>query len=677
MDKKIFAFLFVASMIATLFTVFNATPVVEAQSANGPTLDPSTIPKYVDQLVIPPVYNPQWSYDHKNNQWIQQYKVDMTQFYQQILPITYANGTPTGFSQTKVWGYAGNAKDAITGKNLGYFQFTPSCTFDTIRGVPVQVTWTNKITSPSLFAVDPTIHWANPNNIPMQMDGMPMPGAPTAPFPPFPPGFDGTQENPPEFFWNAQSPVPLVTHLHGAVVQSSSDGGPNQWFTATGVHGPDYRTTKPTSNNSAVYFYPNEQEPTTLFYHDHALGMTRLNVASGLAGFWIIRDPHDPIANKLPSGKYEIPLAIQDRAFNTDGSMWFPTEGNNPDIHPYWNPEFFGNTIMVNGKLWPNLNVDRGQYFFRIVDGSNARFYNMSLTVVGTGATIPFTQVMTDGGYEQSAVKENSLLIAPGERVGILVDFSKLAPGTKVIMNNDANAPYPMGDAVDENTGQIMQFTVGCHSGYKAKNLPTTLTSTLKGTYPTLKPTDLNRTLPYFEAVSAIDEPTGVFLNGQRWSGVLTETPRVGSTEDWWLVNPTMDTHPIHTHLTQFQVVKRIPFNATAYEEDWKALNGDIPVPIDVTPKTLSVQPYLTGPAEPPAANEHAWKDTIQTPPGYVTVIRIRWAPQDAPVSGPCAPKPGVNLYEFNPTIGPGYVWHCHIIDHEDNEMMRPYKVTW
>ena len=138
--------------------------------------------------------------------------------------------------------------------------------------------------------------------------------------------------------------------------------------------------------NAAVYYYPNDQEPTTLFYHDHALGITRLNVASGLAGFWKIKDLCDPIDNKLPSGKYDIPLAIQDRSFNTDGSMWFPTEGNNPDVHPYWNPEFFGNTIMVNGKLWPNLNVDRGQYFFRIVDGSNARFYNMSLTVAGTGA---------------------------------------------------------------------------------------------------------------------------------------------------------------------------------------------------------------------------------------------------------------------------------------------------
>jgi FtsP/CotA-like multicopper oxidase with cupredoxin domain len=398
---------------------------------------------------------------------------------------------------------------------------------------------------------------------------------------------------------------------------------------------------------------------------------------SGLAGFYLIRDPCDRIANKLPQGKYEIPLAIQDRSFNLDGSMWFSSVGNNPDVHPYWNPEFFGNTIMVNGKVWPNLNVDRGQYRFRLLDGSNARFYNFSLTIVGTGETLPFTQIGTDGGYLKSAVKLNWAVIAPGERVDILVDFSKLAPGTKVIMTNAANAPYPSGVSVDpETTGQIMQFTVGNKCGFSAKRLPSNLNPTLKGTFPTLKPTSLNRTLPYFEQVSEADEPLGVFLNGQRWDGVLTETPRVGSTEDWWLVNPTMDTHPIHTHLAMFQVLYRILFNATAYEADWIALNGMAPLPLNETPTTLSVETYLTGPAELPPANERGWKDTIQTPPGYVTVIRIRWAPQDSPVSGHNAPRPGVNKYSFDPTFGPGYVWHCHILDHEDNEMMRPYKVT-
>jgi spore coat protein A len=670
------AFFIIAIMLAALFTVFNVN-TTNAQAPDEPTLDPLSIPKYVNQLVIPPVYVPQYTFDFKTHQLIQEYKVDMTEFYEQILPTTDASGNPTGFGQTKVWGYGGVAKDAVTGKYLGYFRNSPGATFETIRGIPARVTWINRITTPSMFAVDPTLHWANPNNIPMSMDGMPMPGVPVAPFPPFPPGFDGTVANPPGYFYNAQSPVPLVTHLHGGEVRSDSDGGPEQWFTANGIHGADYSTVKTTTDNSAVYYYPNEQMPTTLWYHDHALGMTRLNVMSGLAGFYLLRDKCDYIENLLPDGKYEIPLAIQDRSFNLDGSMWFPSVGNNPDIHPYWNPEFFGNTIMVNGKLWPNLNVDKGQYRFRVLDGSNARFYNISLTVVGTGATVPFTQIGTDGGYLQSAVKLNSLLISPGERADILIDFSKLAPGTKIIMNNTATAPFPSGELADSNTvGQIMQFTVANKAGFKAKNLPLLLNPTLKGTFPTLKVTSPNRTLPYFEVTSPIDEPLGIFLNGQRWVGELTETPRVGSTEDWWLVNPTMDTHPIHTHLTMFQVVYRIPFNSTTYTDDWIALNGEPPLPMDKVPTTLSVEPYLTGPAELPAANERGWKDTVQTPPGYVTVIRIRWAPQDAPVTGPCAPKPGVNLYPFNPAIGQGYVWHCHIIDHEDNEMMRPYKVV-
>ena len=360
------------------------------------------ISKYTDQLVIPPIYIPKNIYDRCGNLIRQEYKISMTEFYQQILP--------SGYPQTKVWGYGGQAKDAVTGKYLGFVRNSPAPTFEAIKNVPIKVKWTNYIKE-SMFPVDPTLHWANPNNMPMTID---------PPYPDFPPGFE-----------DAQSTVPLIPHLHGAEVKSTSDGGPKAWFTANGIHGDDYNTVRPTSANSAIFYYPNEQSATTLWYHDHALGMTRLNVMSGLAGFYLLRDNNkrsDYVAHRLPKGKYEIPIAIQDRSFNTDGSMWFPSEGNNPDVHPYWGPEFFGNTLMVNGKLWPNLNVDRGQYRFRILDGSNARFYNLKLSIEGTSETIPFTQIGSDGGYLKSAVKLNSLVIAPGERVDILVDFSKLKP---------------------------------------------------------------------------------------------------------------------------------------------------------------------------------------------------------------------------------------------------------
>jgi FtsP/CotA-like multicopper oxidase with cupredoxin domain len=198
----------------------------------------------------------------------------------------------------------------------------------------------------------------------------------------------------------------------------------------------------------------------------------------------------------------------------------------------------------------------------------------------------------------------------------------------------------------------------------------------MKGQFPTLGEPDYNRTLPFFEVMSEIDEPLGVFLTGQKWEAPTTELPQVGSTEDWYLVNPTGDAHPIHLHLTTFQLLYRVPFDWETYTEDWITLNGEPPLPIDTMPTELSVEPYLTGPPEYPVASEKGWKDTIQTPPGYVTVIRVRFAPQESPTSGPCAPAPGINLYPFDPTEGPGYVWHCHIIDHEDNEMMRRTQVV-
>ena len=179
--------------------------------------------------------------------------------------------------------------------------------------------------------------------------------------------------------------------------------------------------------------------------------------------------------------------------------------------------------------------------------------------------------------------------------------------------------------------------------------------------------------------MSAEEEPIGVFLNGQKWDGVVTEYPQVGSTEDWYLVNPTEDVHPIHTHLTQFQILYRQPIDVDAYLEDWYNANGmEIPLPLETAPTPVPYDAllYADGAIVPPMPYETGWKDTIHAWPGYVTVIRIRWAPIASPTTGPGAPSPGVNLYSFDPTTGPGYVWHCHILDHEDNEMMRPYEVV-
>ncbi len=604
---------------------------VKNNQSNQPRkLEPKDIPKYVNQLSKPPVYKPCITGKRslfRHSKIYHSYTIDISEFDQQILP--------PGLPPTKVWGYGGLIKDEKTGK-AKYSRSAPGATFEAIRGIPVKVKWINKLKSKHLFAVDPTLHWANPNN---------MPKNPSKPWPAFPPGFE-----------DAQFPVPIVTHLHGGENESVYDGYPEAWFTFDGKHGPDYKTSK--------YYYPNKQQSTTLWYHDHALGITRINVYAGLAGFYLLRDiDHSSLDEKLclPSGKYEIPIVIQDRMFNTDGSLLFTNIGNIPDVHPYWNPEFFGDTIIVNGKAWPNLNVDRHQYRFRVLNGSNARFYNLKMS-----NGMSFIQIGSDGGFLSKPVELTSLLIAPGERADILVDFSQLTPGTIVRLLNDADAPYPMGTPVDDNVGQIMQFTVPANAKKpeKPKKLPNKL-----NTISQLKP-DTKRILTLNEVMTP-DGPTMVVLNGQMWMAPISETPRVGSTEEWVIANLTADTHPIHLHLVQFQLLNRQDFDAAGYMKKWEEVNGMVPL-MHPTIK-VPVEPFLA-PGEPikPDDNELGWKDTIRMNPNQVTRIRVRFAPQDVPAGGV---QPGENLYSFNPTTKPGYVWHCHILDHEDNEMMRPYKV--
>jgi len=626
-----------AIVVVTVFMITSAAPSAIAAPAPATTaaptipgtINPLSIPKWVNQITgPPPVYTPTVITDANDNVLSHEYTVEMTTGTQQILPAPL----PT----TPVWWYQGQAHDAVTGADLGVVGNSPGATFEAVRGIPVDVTWVNNINVPQPFAVDPTLHWADPNNLGMVM----------APFPPYPPGYP-----------QAQSNVPLVTHLHGAEVQSTSDGGPIAWWTASGTHGSSYYTEKPTAANAAVYHYPNAQIPTTLWYHDHALGITRLNVMSGLAGFYLLRDPADTIAPLLPSGQYEVPLAIQDRTFNTDGSLWFPSVGINPTIHPYWFPEFFGNTIMVNGLVWPNINVDQGQYMFRLLDGSNARFYTLWM-----GNGMPMTVIGSDGGYYKAPAVTTKLTIAPGERYVILLDFSGMAAGTKVVMMNNAKAPYPGGSPTQgATTGQVMQFTVTANPGFAPQVLPAALNPTLVGAWPTLPTPTKTRILTLYEDAGPLG-PLAAYLNGQMWDAPISESPTLGSTEDWQIVDMTMDAHPIHTHLVQFQLVSRQKVDTMAYQTAWLALNGA--PPYMMTPTELSWTPYIKGKSIPATPIEQAWKDTIQVLPGEVTTFRIRFAPND-----------GSAEFPFDATVGPGYVWHCHILDHEDNEMMRPYIV--
>jgi spore coat protein A len=668
--RKIFSTIIAMTLIIVIAS--NATTIiVQANSTETPTtLDPLIIPKWVNQLTgAPPVYVPTSVVKNSNGDIIQEnYVVNVTQFQQQILPLKDTKGNPLG--KTTVWGYGGIAKDATTGTPMGYVRNSPAPTFEATRNIKIKVTWINNLTDANgtplnyLYAIDPTIHWANPNNLNMTkiMEDAMMGNAPT-----YPPGYDGSSTTNVNG-WNAQSPVPIVTHLHGGETQSAYDGGPEQWFTPNGIHGPTYATAEPTYLNAAVYEYLNTQEPTTLWYHDHALGLTRINVFSGLAGFYLLRDPSDTVAASLPTGEYEVPLAIQDRSFLSDGSFDFGAKGVNSD-HPYWVPEYFGDTIMVNGLVWPNMDVKQATYRFRVLDGSNARFYTLSLNNTATNTLVPFTQIGTDGGYLKSPLQLTSLTIAPGERVDILVNFTGISPGTKILVQNTAPGPYPNGDPVDpKTTGQILQFTVKSNPGPRLSSLPSILNPTLNGAFPNLPTATKTRTLTLTERMnSQTDASEALFLDGQKYDSPITELPTVGSTENWVIVDATADTHPIHLHLIQFQLVSRQPYNQTKYYSDWLSLNNATveSLPLDHPTANLpSLEPYYTGPTIGPDPNEQGWKDTVRMNPGEVTTIRVRFTAQDG------------SPFTFDATQGPGYVWHCHIIDHEDNEMMRPYKVV-
>ena len=457
----------------------------------------------------------------------------------------------------------------------GYNSTYPGPTFEGRSGTPIRVKWISRLPTDHLLAasIDHTIHGAETRN----------------------------------------PDVRNVVHLHGGVVPPGSDGYPEDWFAPGG---------------SRTYNYPDEQQAATLWYHDHALGITRLNVVAGLAGFYLIRDSIEDGLN-LPKGQYEIPLLIQDRTFNTDGSLSYPTGGqDDPETPPIWKPEFFGDTILVNGKVWPFLEVEPRKYRFRILNGSNSRFYRLSLD---SGQS--FHQIGTDGGFLSSPVQLKSLLIAPAERADVIVDFTGLSPGTQILLKNDAKAPFPDGDELV--IPEIMQFRVIQLTQPDNSTIPTTMPFVPLAQTPAMTV----RELTLNEYKSKQDNPIMLKLNSSMWDDPVTENPKLGTTEIWRLINTTEDTHPIHLHGVQFHILDRQPFDAEKYEEK----------------KTLEFE----GPPVPAEPNEAGWKDTIRANPKEVTRIMVKFGP----------------FTTFDPTIGGNYVWHCHMLEHEDNEMMRPYRI--
>lgn len=408
-------------------------------------------------------------------------------------------------------------------------------------------------------------------------------GLPHSHFLPIDHGIHGAEAHQPE--------VRAVVHLHGGKVPPESDGYPENWYIP---------------GKSATYYYPNRQDAAMLWYHDHTLGINRLNIYAGLMGVFLLRDSVEDSLD-LPRGRYEVPLVMCDRMFDRDGQLFYPTSENPQEP---WISEFSGEFMMVNGKLFPYLEVEPRPYRFRVLNGSNSRFFDLTLS---NGQA--FHQIGSDQGLLAAPVVLSHLQLAPGERADLIMDFQG-HNGEQIILKN--------------NPFDIMQLRVSRAAAPSSYALPPTLRP-----IPRIEESAALRTreLALIEVDDPVARPMQMLLNNARWIDPITEKPAIDSVEIWSLINTSDDSHPIHLHLVRFQVLDRRNFERLTYLNQ-----GHI---------------RFTGPVTPPDPNELGWKDTVRAEAGMVTRIIVR----------------------FEGFIG-RYVWHCHILEHEDNEMMRPFEVV-
>lgn len=639
----------------------------------GGTLDPLTVPKYVTPLLIPPVMPKAGTVKLPKGKNADYYEISMRQFAQQILP--------AGMPATTVWGYGALKSASKSGLLL---HNAPSLTIEARVNEPVLIKWINELVDangnylPHLLPVDPTLHWANPSGGVAGRDMRP------------------TFESTPGPY---TGPVPIVTHVHGAVgVGEESDGYAEAWFLPAAKNIPagyategtwyNYFAGKAQSNYGqtwgpgfSTFLFPNKNRASTIWYHDHAMGMTRLNVYAGPAGFYILRGgpsgdaavldtrsgtpavlpgPAPKAGDKFPPNKtyYEIPIAIQDRAFNNDGSLFYPNTREffdayigpcipTTDVSPIWNPEFFGNMIMVNGNTWPFQTVEQRRYRIHFLNGCQSRFLILDFSQI---PDVEVWQIGNEGGFLAAPVNltamGNQLLMSLAERADLIVDFTNVPAGNYVLGNLGPDEPFGGGvpgvDFISSDpatTGQIMSFNVVPAVAVD----PTTPPQFLQ--LPAIVPLPVEtvtRPLALMEMMSMHhDGPAEAMLGivdgdgmpmHQMWSDPVTENPVVGATEVWEFYNFTADAHPMHIHEVTFEVVNRQALEVN--------MDGEAVPPA-----------RLVGDPRPPEAWESGFKDTVIAYPGEVTRIRAKF-------------------------INPGqFVWHCHIVEHEDNEMMRPFRI--
>jgi spore coat protein A len=437
----------------------------------------------------------------------------------------------------------------------GYGGSVPGPTIEARSGEGLSVEWVNNLPAKHMLPVDHNIH--------------------------------GAEADKPE--------VRAVVHLHGSKAPPDSDGYPEDWYVP---------------GKSATYYYPNQQEPAALWYHDHAMGITRLNIYAGLFGLYILRDKVEEDLN-LPRGAFEIPLVICDRSLRQDGRLDYLDSGI-PGAP--WVPEAPGEAMLINGKLFPYLDVQPRKYRFRILNASNSRFFHLALSGSASDNPQPFAQIGTDQGLLSAPVDVPNMMIAPGERVDVVLDFAAHA-GQQITLHSDSFT--------------MMQFRVASGSVNDTSSLPAKLRAVPKTPESAAIRT---RRLRLIEDKMKNGDSMRMTLDGKHWDMPVSEQPVIDTTEIWELVNTTEDSHPIHLHLVRFQLLDRRPFNEFAY---WTT--GEL---------------RYTGDAEPPEAFEAGWKDTIRAHSLMVTRIIVK----------------------FEAYVG-RYVWHCHLLEHEDNEMMRPYEI--
>jgi FtsP/CotA-like multicopper oxidase with cupredoxin domain len=754
------------SLVATATGIFImgaailAPSTIQAVPLPGGTLDPLTVPKYVTPLVIPPVMN------KAPGATTNDYDIAVRQFQQQILPggiwatLPGCAGGGCTLPPTTVWSYgpAADPTPAVAPDPASQFNY-PAYTVENTANTTTTVDWINDLKDPvtgnylpHLLPIDRSLHWANPEQLPCMDPAKTKDCRPA--------DANGAILQQPY-----TGPVPIVTHVHGAHVGPESDGYPEAWwlpdasnippgYASTGTLVNQYGAPTNTAPGVGSFSYPNTQPSTTLWYHDHTLGMTRNNVYAGPAGFWLIRDTGGsetglvsgtlpgpaPTAgqavldlnvpgNPVRASIREIPIVVQDRSFNADGSLFYPGdraffEGITPnklkipfagdkkypsDIAPIWNPEAFFNVMVVNGVSWPTLQVEPDLYRFRLLNGCNSRFLNLSLQALDAAGAVlgevPFYQIGAEQSLLPNVVKvetgfrtvlpggggagtpapaaapEVALLMGLAERADTIVDFSNLPAGTtRVRMINTApDAPFggfPDIPADPGTTGQVMEFALVADTavgeGFTAPQdlvlslpdagdpaadgvirtgardlalieeesilvcatiRPNGAVSFDKGSTPDpLNPgTCVDKKGKLAASVPFAPKAAVLGINGSGggtvtlWADPIATNPALGATETWELWNWTVDGHPIHLHLVKFKVVNREAFDPLT-----GALSGDI---------------------DPPEATEAGWKDTVIAYPGEVTRVNATF------------------------DIEGLYVWHCHIVEHEDNEMMVPYCV--